>query len=205
MSRAGGRDCKRQIAGRALRLYPAIFSIRTLFCLGLEKADRPAQRVIPKSRFVKLETIGDVIQKLVGSNATAGQKGSSAADQNPRRIGGKSGGRLNAQGGPCVRYASRRHLDRVLYICRWNKGILALPVRTVRISPLVQWLTSLGFNLPVGQRFNSSFRMPCAEQAVPSTLRVAKRDPAPTRRPDRRGGRETTAARRQTPRATELP
>jgi hypothetical protein len=32
----------------------------------LEKADRPAHRVIPKSRFAKLETIEDVIQKLIG-------------------------------------------------------------------------------------------------------------------------------------------
>jgi hypothetical protein len=30
------------------------------------KADRPAHRVIPKSRFAKLETIEDVIQKLIG-------------------------------------------------------------------------------------------------------------------------------------------
>jgi hypothetical protein len=32
----------------------------------LEKADRPAHRVIPKSRFAKLETIEDIIQKLLG-------------------------------------------------------------------------------------------------------------------------------------------
>jgi len=32
----------------------------------LEKADRPAHRVVPKSRFAKLETIDDVIQKLIG-------------------------------------------------------------------------------------------------------------------------------------------
>jgi hypothetical protein len=32
----------------------------------LEKADRPAHRVIPKSRFAKLEAIKDVIQKLIG-------------------------------------------------------------------------------------------------------------------------------------------
>jgi hypothetical protein len=32
----------------------------------LEKADRPAHRVIPKRRFAKLETIEDVIQKLIG-------------------------------------------------------------------------------------------------------------------------------------------
>jgi hypothetical protein len=32
----------------------------------LEKADRPAHRVIPKSRFAKLETIDAVIQKLIG-------------------------------------------------------------------------------------------------------------------------------------------
>jgi hypothetical protein len=31
-----------------------------------EKADRPAHRVIPKSRFEKLNTIDDVIQRLVG-------------------------------------------------------------------------------------------------------------------------------------------
>ena len=32
----------------------------------LKKADRPAHRVIPKSRFAKLETIEDVIKKLIG-------------------------------------------------------------------------------------------------------------------------------------------
>ena len=32
----------------------------------LEKADRPAHRVIPKSRFAKLDSIDDVIQKLIG-------------------------------------------------------------------------------------------------------------------------------------------
>ena len=32
----------------------------------LEKADRPAHRVIPKSRFAKLDTIDDVIQRLIG-------------------------------------------------------------------------------------------------------------------------------------------
>jgi hypothetical protein len=32
----------------------------------LEKADRPAHRVVPKSRFAKLETIEAVIQKLMG-------------------------------------------------------------------------------------------------------------------------------------------
>jgi hypothetical protein len=32
----------------------------------LKKADRPAHRVIAKSRFARLETIEDVIQKLVG-------------------------------------------------------------------------------------------------------------------------------------------
>jgi hypothetical protein len=32
----------------------------------LEKADRPAHRVIPKSRFAKLETIDAVIEKLIG-------------------------------------------------------------------------------------------------------------------------------------------
>jgi hypothetical protein len=32
----------------------------------LEKADRPAHRVIPKSRFTKLDTIDDVIQRLIG-------------------------------------------------------------------------------------------------------------------------------------------
>jgi hypothetical protein len=32
----------------------------------LEKAGRPAHRVIPKSRFAKLETIDAVIQKLIG-------------------------------------------------------------------------------------------------------------------------------------------
>ena len=32
----------------------------------LGKADRPAHRVIPKSRFAKLETIDAVIQKLIG-------------------------------------------------------------------------------------------------------------------------------------------
>jgi hypothetical protein len=32
----------------------------------LEKADRPAHRVIAKNRFAKLETIDDVIQKLIG-------------------------------------------------------------------------------------------------------------------------------------------
>jgi hypothetical protein len=31
-----------------------------------EKADRPAHRVIPKSRFASLDTIEDVIQKLIG-------------------------------------------------------------------------------------------------------------------------------------------
>jgi hypothetical protein len=31
-----------------------------------EKADRPAHRVIPKSRFAKLDTIDDVIQRLIG-------------------------------------------------------------------------------------------------------------------------------------------
>jgi hypothetical protein len=32
----------------------------------LKKADRPARRVIPKSRFATLETIDQVIQKMVG-------------------------------------------------------------------------------------------------------------------------------------------
>src|SRR5258708_15206634 len=32
----------------------------------LEKADRPAHRVIPKSRFAKLETIEEVIERLIG-------------------------------------------------------------------------------------------------------------------------------------------
>jgi len=32
----------------------------------LEKAHRPAHRVIPKSRFAKLDTIDEVIQRLVG-------------------------------------------------------------------------------------------------------------------------------------------
>jgi hypothetical protein len=32
----------------------------------LKKADRPAHRVIPKSRFATLETIDQVIQKMVG-------------------------------------------------------------------------------------------------------------------------------------------
>jgi len=32
----------------------------------LEKADRPAHRVIPKSRFATLDTIEVVIQKLIG-------------------------------------------------------------------------------------------------------------------------------------------
>jgi len=32
----------------------------------LKKADRPAHRVVAKSRFAKLETIDHVIQKLVG-------------------------------------------------------------------------------------------------------------------------------------------
>jgi hypothetical protein len=32
----------------------------------LEKAEKPAHRVIPKSRFAKLDTIDDVIQKLIG-------------------------------------------------------------------------------------------------------------------------------------------
>jgi hypothetical protein len=32
----------------------------------LKKADRPAHRVVAKSRFAKLETIDQVIQKLVG-------------------------------------------------------------------------------------------------------------------------------------------
>jgi hypothetical protein len=32
----------------------------------LEKAERPAHRIIPKSHFAKLETIEDVIQKLTG-------------------------------------------------------------------------------------------------------------------------------------------
>jgi hypothetical protein len=32
----------------------------------LEKADRPAHRVIPKSRFTKLDTIDEVIQRLIG-------------------------------------------------------------------------------------------------------------------------------------------
>jgi hypothetical protein len=32
----------------------------------LEKADRPAHRVIPKSRFAKLDTIDEVIQRLIG-------------------------------------------------------------------------------------------------------------------------------------------
>ena len=32
----------------------------------LEKADRPAHRVVPKSRFAKLESIEAVIQKLIG-------------------------------------------------------------------------------------------------------------------------------------------
>jgi hypothetical protein len=32
----------------------------------LKKADRPAHRVIPKSRFAPLETIDQVIQRMVG-------------------------------------------------------------------------------------------------------------------------------------------
>jgi hypothetical protein len=32
----------------------------------LEKANRPAPRVIPKSRFAKLDTIDEVIQRLIG-------------------------------------------------------------------------------------------------------------------------------------------
>ena len=32
----------------------------------LEKADRPAHREVPKSRFAELDTIDDVIQRLVG-------------------------------------------------------------------------------------------------------------------------------------------
>jgi hypothetical protein len=32
----------------------------------LAKADRPGHRVIVKNRFAKLETIDDVIQKLIG-------------------------------------------------------------------------------------------------------------------------------------------
>jgi hypothetical protein len=32
----------------------------------LKKTDRPALRVISKSRFAKLDTIDDVIQKLIG-------------------------------------------------------------------------------------------------------------------------------------------
>src|SRR5450759_5632634 len=44
-----------------------------------------------------------------------------------------------------------------------------------------------------------------AEQSVPSTPRVARRDPALMRRPDRRDGQETTATRRQTLRAMGRP
>lgn len=59
----------------------------------------------------------------------------------------KSGSRLNGQGRPCVRYASRRHLDRVgiLYICRSELIIFCMALRTIRISQLVQWFTNLGF------------------------------------------------------------
>jgi hypothetical protein len=38
----------------------------------LKKADRPAHRVVAKSRFTTLGTIDDVIEKLIGSNATDG-------------------------------------------------------------------------------------------------------------------------------------
>lgn len=52
------------------------------------------------------------------------REGPSSGTTMPLVDTGKSGSRLNAQGSPCVRYASRRHLDRVgiLYICRSNKG-----------------------------------------------------------------------------------
>jgi hypothetical protein len=35
----------------------------------LEKADRPAHRVIPKSRFAKLDTIDEVIQRLIDNRS----------------------------------------------------------------------------------------------------------------------------------------
>jgi hypothetical protein len=38
----------------------------------LEKADRPAHRVISKSRFAKLDTNHDVIQRLMRSNEICG-------------------------------------------------------------------------------------------------------------------------------------
>ena len=34
--------------------------------MGVEKADRPAHRVVAKNRFARLDTIDDVIRKLVG-------------------------------------------------------------------------------------------------------------------------------------------
>jgi hypothetical protein len=50
----------------------------------LEKADRPAHRVIPKSRFAKLDTNHDVIQRLMGSNEICGPEFvNSPIDQEP--------------------------------------------------------------------------------------------------------------------------
>jgi hypothetical protein len=86
----------------------------------LEKADRPAHRVIPKSRFAKLDTNRNVIQGLMRSNKIDGQglTNSSPIDQSLRgSLSEKSGGRLDALGSPWARYASRRHLERVGILC----------------------------------------------------------------------------------------
>ena len=58
----------------------------------LEKADRPAHRVIPKSRFAKLETIDAVIEKLIGVQcqpASEVQKARHQRAETQARIGGK--------------------------------------------------------------------------------------------------------------------
>jgi hypothetical protein len=50
----------------------------------LEKAHRPAHRVIPQSRFAKLDTIDEVIQRLVGVQR---DRRAAAREQTPNRSG----------------------------------------------------------------------------------------------------------------------
>jgi hypothetical protein len=50
----------------AITLVAPVVGFNALAIFVTKKADRPAHRIIPKSRFAKLETIDDVIQKLIG-------------------------------------------------------------------------------------------------------------------------------------------
>src|ERR1700730_18139059 len=94
----------------------------------LAKAERPGHRVIAKNRFATLETIDDVIQRLIGVSPPTGQ-GRSSSPTDPGAVTEKSGSRLKTQGSPCVRYASRGDLDRfrIPYICRSSRKFRARP------------------------------------------------------------------------------